>query len=483
MQANGGGSIVTNGALTVNGTAVVRGYGASLRISGNQLVLDVVRVSAPTITTIGPFAPSQTYGSVVLSATVSPPDATGAVVFFSDGTIVGTNLLDGVTGTAAGPIFPSLLSVGSHQITATYEGDFYYAGSSSAASSNLTVTSRTVTLTGSKTYDKTAVITPATGLGLANNVDGPNLYLTPSNGIAYLAGWNAGLETITSVLVTNGPFNTADFPSIPGNASQIITNASVHYNLPSRVQSKTGTGGPWVGAGSLTLSLGQTPGNGSTLVALIVTDRNGTDLVSGISQTGATWSRVAQDHNNGSVFGASTALWYAPNVQNAGTNVQISCSSSLAGAAAAVVVEYNNLAAMPLDQMANNNGNGSTGDTGTTPTTTQGYEVWVGGVGVSANNSLCTPNNGFNNVANVTMSWNYILGTYYDTIYGVDTVVTNTGTAGCQPTFGSGHWSGVIATLEASSYYTYTYTYYTTNNSLALAGPGQAATRWFMAAR
>ncbi len=294
MQANGGGSIVTNGALTVNGTAVVRGYGASLRISGNQLVLDVVRVSAPTITTIGPFAPSQTYGSVVLSATVSPPDATGAVVFFSDGTIVGTNLLDGVTGTAAGPIFPSLLSVGSHQITATYEGDFYYAGSSSAASSNLTVTSRTVTLTGSKTYDKTAVITPATGLGLANNVDGPNLYLTPSNGIAYLAGWNAGLETITSVLVTNGPFNTADFPSIPGNASQIITNASVHYNLPSRVQSKTGTGGPWVGAGSLTLSLGQTPGNGSTLVALIVTDRNGTDLVSGISQTGATWSRVAR---------------------------------------------------------------------------------------------------------------------------------------------------------------------------------------------
>ncbi len=97
--------------------------------------------------------------------------------------------------------------------------------------------------------------------------------------------------------------------------------------------------------------------------------------------------------------------------------------------------------------------------------------MWVGGVGVSANNSLCTPNNGFNNVANVTMSWNYILGTYYDTIYGVDTVVTNTGTAGCQPTFGSGHWSGVIATLEASSYYTYTYTYYTTNNSLALAGP------------
>ena len=127
--------------------------------------------------------------------------------------------------------------MGSHPITATYGGDFYYAGSSSASSSNLTVTARTVTLAGSKTYDKTAVITPATGLTIAPNFDGANVYLTPSTGVVCLAGWNAGPETITSVLTTNGPFTTTNCSSIPGNAVMPLPlTLSLHYNTPARVQ-------------------------------------------------------------------------------------------------------------------------------------------------------------------------------------------------------------------------------------------------------
>ena len=141
------------------------------------------------------------------------------------------------------------------------------------------------------------------------------------------------------------------------------------------------------------------------------------------------------------------------------------------GVIAGIIVEYSNVAASPLDQSANNNGDSGTGDTGTTATTSQAAEVWVGGVGVNAIDS-CTPSNGFTNFANATKSWSYLFNYYYNTMFGLDKVVTSQGTADCSPTFSSsGNWAGVIATLKASTYYTYTYTYYTTNIAVTLAGP------------
>ncbi len=188
IQVTGGGSIVTNGSFTVNGTAIARGYAATLLVSGSQLMINVVRFTLSTTTTMGPFAPSQTYGSVILGATVSPTNATGTVTFYSGVTNVGTATL--INGTATGPAIQNLLPVGSHPITASYGGDLYYAGSSSASSSNLTVTGRTVTLAGSKPYDKTAVITPATGLTIAPNFDGANVYLSPPGASSV---WPAGM--------------------------------------------------------------------------------------------------------------------------------------------------------------------------------------------------------------------------------------------------------------------------------------------------
>jgi autotransporter-associated beta strand protein len=472
IQVTGGGAIVINGSLTLSGTAVVRGYAGTFSVSGNELMLTVVRSLASSTTTMGPFAPSQTYGSVIVGATVSPTNATGTVVFYSGGIAVATNTLDGVTGVATGPAVPSLLPVGSHAISATYGGDFYYAGSSSSGSSNLIVTIATVTLAGSKTYDKTAVITPATGLTISPNYDGANVYLTPTNGIVYLAGYNAGSQAITSVLLTNGPTTVTNHSLIPANANQITTNTFLNYNTPTRVQSANAT----AGSSPITVTLANTPANGNTLIAVVATMSTSATAAT-VSSSGATWTRAASAAETGApplgLDGAEIEIWYATNLQSASKTVSISLPSSTAGAA--VVMEYSGvLTASPLDKTASNKNDNSSPLTGTTATTTQANELWIGAIGVQGSSTtFSSPQNGFtvyNSVQNY--EWYNLISQYYLSAYALDSVVTATGGAYTGGTLGTGtYWSGAIATFKASSYYTYTYTYYTTNISVTLAGP------------
>ena len=81
------------------------------------------------------------YGdSAVLTAVVGPPSgATGTVIFHEGTTLLGTSSLDGST-TAVLPV--STLNVGTHAITATYNGDVNFPPSTSN-SATLTVTQRT----------------------------------------------------------------------------------------------------------------------------------------------------------------------------------------------------------------------------------------------------------------------------------------------------------------------------------------------------
>ncbi len=447
------GTLVTNGTFKVNGTAIAHGYRARLSVSGGQLLVNVVQVSTPSTTTVGPFAPSQTYGSVSLGATVSPADATGAVTFYDGSTPVGTGSLDGTSGAAVCTPVASLLPVAGspHHISAAYEGDDNYAGSSSSASSNLTVTARAVTLGGSKTYDKTKTVTPLQGLSLVNNVDGADLSLSPSSGSASLTGWNAGAEDIVSIITTNGPY----------------------YHTPARVQTASGDGGTWGynSTGSFTVTLGSIPGNGSTLVALITTDGGDTPTINTISQTGASWQRLAHAVQTGTIQGAQTELWYAPNVSGAGTTVTITLKKNTRllwlYQAAAVVAEYTNLAAAPLDVVNQANGNSGTFSTGSA-STSQANELWVGGIGIEAFSGSAPT------VSDLTTGWSAynsasanatILGYgIYTTVYAFEDVVTSQGSASCSGSLSpSSPWAGVLATFKAASYYTYT-------TNLALAG-------------
>src|SRR5439155_25362197 len=79
------------------------------------------------------------------------------------------------------------------------------------------------------------------------------------------------------------------------------------------------------------------PTDGNTLVAVISTRSTNVDAVSSISQSGATWSKVASTTGTA---GVTTEIWYAPNVSGAGTTVTINVSGGSGFTSSAAVAQY-----------------------------------------------------------------------------------------------------------------------------------------------
>lgn len=129
-------------------------------------------------------------------------------------------------------------------------------------------------------------------------------------------------------------------------------------------------------AGPINIVLTDTPLFGSTLIAVVGTgDLTGTGVTS-ITQAAVTWQLAVKASTN-----RTLEIWYAQNVNTADKNVVINFGATPFDAAV-VVVEYQNLrASTPLiDQISTSIGVTNKPTTGTTALTTQGNELWVGGV-------------------------------------------------------------------------------------------------------
>ena len=272
------------------------------------------------------------------------------------------------------------------------------------------ITALAVQLSGTRVYDGTTLASSGI-LTIANNLDGANLTLSGNGG---LASKDVGSPAISAAVT------------------------------PVRVSSAAS------GSSGAVTSLGVTvaaPADGNTLVAVITTSGTTTGQVSSITQTGATWTRAAQAAN---AAGVTASIWYATNLSGAGTAITINLASSLR--AAAVVAEYSGvLAASPVDQTANSTNNSASPVTGTTATTTQGSEVWVGGIAF-INNSITLGSilNSFSSVANTSSSGgnaNVNIG-----VYALDKIVSATGAASSGGTLSSAsQWAGALATFKAPS--------------------------------
>jgi hypothetical protein len=90
--------------------------------------------ASTTLTLASAPNPSNVGQPVTLTATVMPSAATGTVTFSDGLTPLGTAALSGGTAT-----YPATLSVGSHSLSARYNGDTNYAGSLSSATLTQTV--------------------------------------------------------------------------------------------------------------------------------------------------------------------------------------------------------------------------------------------------------------------------------------------------------------------------------------------------------
>ena len=283
---------------------------------------------------------------------------------------------------------------------------------------------RVVTLSGGRTYNGTSSVA-AGDLSLGNNLDGADLTLL---GSATLSDRNVGPQT----LVTS-------------------------YATPTRVRSATGFS---IGntSTSFVVTMGAAPASGNTLVAVISTRGSTDSRVTGISQTGATWTRAAQSTNSD---GSTTEIWVAAMADSAGTGVTI---RTAAGRCAAVVIEYSGVltAGSPVDQInsSDSSGNSISPLTGTTAATTQADEVWIGGIGYRASTpTLSAILNSFAAVDSAqsgsTTSANNAK------VYALERMASATAAAGSGGTLtATVQWSGAIATFKAAS-----------TSSLTLAGP------------
>jgi hypothetical protein len=111
------------------------GGGLKLSPGYDSTGLTETTLPGPTTTSVASSAAPSVFGqSVTFTATISlqepgPPNPTGNVQFFDGATLLGTSVLNG--GSAS--FTSSALAVGSHSITATYEGDPYFTSSASTA--------------------------------------------------------------------------------------------------------------------------------------------------------------------------------------------------------------------------------------------------------------------------------------------------------------------------------------------------------------
>ena len=461
--------------------------------SANSAEVSVVPNMVVTTTTLAasPVSPDNYGTSVTLSATVAGSTPTGTVTFKDGSTTLGTGTLNG-SGQAS--FVTTTLAVGTHQLTASYAGDYTFGPSVSAALV-YTVNPKPLTITGvtaaSKVYDATTTVvlsggtvsgvvsgetvTVVAGAGVFADANaGTNKPVTTSG--YSLGGANAGNYVLSAQPTVTGTITPRPLQftgtrtydgtnlaaagvlsvtnnldggnlTLTGNVSlagrNVGSQAIVTATAPTRVRYATGFSAG-SSSTSLTVTMAAAPASGNTLVAVISTRGATANQVSGISSTGAAWARVTQSVNAG---GSTSEIWAAAVGASAGSVVTITTAQ---GRCAAVVIEYSGLAtANTVDQTAASaGGNSSNPVTGTSPTTTQTGELWIGAIGYRA--SSPTLGSLLNSFASVTSAQsNSASSSSNAKIYALERIVNATGAASSGGTLSAtAQWSGTIATFK-----------------------------------
>jgi len=170
-------------------------------------IRDLVVAGANTTTTAVTSSPDPSGGgsSTCFTATVSPPAATGTVTFLAGTTVIGTGSL--VSGVAS--LCTSALTVGSHTITARYEGNSVYGGSSGTDMHEVNALSSTTSVSSSPDPSKlsetacfTATVSPSVATGIVTFLEGATVLGTSTlaSGVAtfFTTALTVGSHTITA---------------------------------------------------------------------------------------------------------------------------------------------------------------------------------------------------------------------------------------------------------------------------------------------
>jgi hypothetical protein len=204
--------------------AVVTGAGVSVLLGG---------VGQSSTTTLSSLPDPGNYGqSVTLTATVSPPAATGHVIFYDDFYTLGTVALAG--GTAV--LNENFTSPLPHFMRAVYTGDAVYSPSNSPLAietfptTTALYSSRNPSFFG-ESITFTAYVTPSDATGVVEFHDGTatlgSVPLTGSNAFFLTSSLSPGVHSIVAIYTGDSGHNAATSPPLIETVTQNVTTTTL----------------------------------------------------------------------------------------------------------------------------------------------------------------------------------------------------------------------------------------------------------------
>ena len=310
---SGGKATYTTSALSVGSHPITASYGgdATNDVSTSNVLVQVVNSKPKAIVNLSSSLNPSVYGqSVSFTTTLSPSTATGTVQFQIDGTNFGGAVT--LSGGKAVSGSTTSLSIGSHNITATYSGDSTYG--STTATLVQKVLCKTVCTWPSKPNPcnwglpcifnvQIGCQSPGTGTptGTVTFYDGSNNLgncSLSSNGSASFITGNLGIGSHNISFIYSGDDNDS------GSTSAVVTQIVNAINTSTSLSSFAGTS---VFGQSVTFTANVTPITATgTVTFKDGTKTLGTATLSGGSATFSINSLAVGSHSITAVYGGDT---------------------------------------------------------------------------------------------------------------------------------------------------------------------------------
>ena len=319
---------LSNGVATYNTSALAIGshsmtavYQGSSQYDGSTSSPAITQVvnRTPTSVSLTAIPNPSTFGvTVTFTASVSPVAATGSVTFNDGGTTLGTSNISGGTAKIAVLRDPALV-VGSHSITATYNGDSNYdVSTSSAVTQIVNKANPTIALTSSlnpSTFGSgvtfTATISPSLATGTITFLDSGTQIgsgtITSGIATATISNLAAASHSITASYGgdanDNGATSTALNQAVNVATSTLTLISSDNPSTYGDSVTFTATPSPSLATGTVTFN-----NDGSPMLNGTVAISNGTALYTTSTLTGGTHSITAAYGGDANDSGSSASL-------------------------------------------------------------------------------------------------------------------------------------------------------------------------------
>jgi len=252
-------SSLSGGSHTI--TAVYGGQGAFQTSTGTLSGGQTVNKASTTTTLISSQNPSVYGQSVTFTATITAPSSAtavanpaGTVDFFDGNTKIDTETVSTSNGVTSATFTTGALSVGSHTITATYNGDTNYSSSSAiaaqavsqtvnkassstnlSADNNPSVTGQAVTFTATVSATAPGAGTPTGTVQFQDNGSSLGSPQTLTNGVATLtvSTLSVGSHRITAIYRGDSNFTASSSPALAQVVNKADTTTTITANTPN----------------------------------------------------------------------------------------------------------------------------------------------------------------------------------------------------------------------------------------------------------